>query len=230
MFTRQWILLFILDLMIYWFHSFKMGAIFFVILFCKILWDIGFFKSVIFNARTLNRTEIYYKEFTGNYKNIGKEFEKLTLLITKFKLSKDIFSTFGLYYDNPKEVNPDQCRAIIGIISYPGSEKTDLNEINIPEDMIDFLISFNFKKSTFPETPSIYTSFPFVNVLSIFMAIKKVYSQFERKKPILMKEFNLDIKSCKEQCSLEIYSQDAIHFYFPLKNKDRFRLHSSLKK
>jgi len=61
--------------------------------------------------------EILYLPYQGEYSKIGPLFEEVC------KDSASVFSffkPFGFYYDDPATTNPQNCRAIVGIIVNEG--------------------------------------------------------------------------------------------------------------
>lgn len=221
----KWILLFAFDLFLWYSYSFR--AFFFGLsfIFLMYIWDIGLFKGIKFYKGMFKNSEIFYTEYIGEYYQINKEFVKLNLIIQKFNLNKKFYSTFGIYYDDPKKVDPKKCRAVIGIL-----KETDISlrpsVAAKDEELTNYLISNNFRRAILPESESIISTFPYINPMSMMIGIKKFYSYLNSglNSDEFKKTYKIDRKIYK--FSVEVYQDEQIFFYIPLKNHDKFNLHS----
>lgn len=212
------VFLLIINLIIYCYFSFKTGLMFSSLLFFKFLWDCGLFTKIYFFKGNLNNCDIYYYEYTGEYQFLNKEFSKISTLMNKFKLNK-LFSSFGIYYDDPSKVDPKKCRAVVGIMQHQTTENY--------KDFFDYLLENSFKKAYLPITPAICSTFPLKNMISLMIGIKKHYSTLKEKlkNEEFQREFDIDDKRMK--LSVEVYRNSQMEFYIPTKNLDKFYLHSS---
>jgi hypothetical protein len=220
MIKKSWIVLFILNLLVFTFFSFRMGSIVFILNFLYILWQIGLFTSIKFSRGNFNECELYFFEYVGEYHNVGKEFEKLSLIMKKLNASKSTFVPFGIYYDDPKRVDPKSCRALIGILKriVEGRERH--------EELVDYLTENSFKKATVPSTISLYSNFPLVNIMSMVIGIKKFYNALHTNFQNDQWKNQYGIKEQIIPCSIEIYGEHLMEFYVPLTNYERFNLHT----
>jgi hypothetical protein len=218
-----WIFILFIDFLIFLFISFKASFIFFIISGTIFIWRMGFFRRILFNTGVLKEIDIYYKEYTGDYYYIYEEYEKIDLIINRLKLNKNEYFPFGLYYDDPKKTEASKCRAIVGIIKEI-KEKENKKEENNTESCV---ISKGYKKSNLPETDCLFSFFEFINPMSKVLGINKFYSTLESslQSEQFRKTFNIDKK--KYKLSVEIYKGDKVFFFVPLKNYERFNLHSN---
>ncbi|XP_078585725.1 testis-expressed protein 264 homolog [Branchiostoma floridae x Branchiostoma japonicum] len=103
-----------------------------------------------------------YKHYRGPYRNAGPTFRALGDICPDRKC-------FGIWYDDPDSVAPENLRWITGAIVAEGDEKTD------PETVKALQVK-GYKLQDFPEVArAVKTSYPFVNTLSIILAVRKVY-------------------------------------------------------
>jgi hypothetical protein len=222
----QWIIYFVIDLIFFSFFSNKVGLIGLVLIFLKIILDTGILKGIKFYKSIIKNSEIFYIEHVGEYNEIHKEMQKLDLIMKKFNLN-ELYSTFGIYYDDPDKVNPKDCRAVIGIIREKENEMRK-SAILRDENLTDYLISNNFKKGILPDTEAVLATFKNNNPLCMMVGIKKFYAALKSglKSEEFRKMYNIDRN--KYKCSLEIYHSKykEIHFLIPLKNHDKFNLHT----
>ena len=70
---------------------------------------------------------------------------------------------FGLYYDNPREVDKDKLRSIVGCI-VEGKSVKDLK-----------VVSEKYGVKEYPASQSVYTEFPFKGKMSILVGVFRVY-------------------------------------------------------
>lgn len=101
-------------------------------------------------------------EFKGPYSKAGLNMNEVGEKLKKY----EIFSErgFGIYYDNPENVSPENCRSFIGVIL----EKKE--EVKIAE-----LKSVGFKLDTVPVKSSAQVVFPIRNSFSYMIGPKKAY-------------------------------------------------------
>ena len=111
----------------------------------------------------------YYKPYKGSYTSVGPVFTEAYAITPKV-------CQCGLYYDDPDNETPDNCRAAIGVLLDDGSE----------ED-ISALESNGFKKFHIPPIKeALYATFPHISFLSIFIGIFKAL-------PLLRKCFKVNV-------------------------------------
>lgn len=193
-------------------YSAKVGITFFILTILYILNDIGLFRSAQLGKGYFRSTSIVFKEYIGDYKKIGNSFSELC------NISKEVNGKqmIGIYYDNPQNVRDvNKCRAIIGLMT----------KTQVPEDK---LASLGMKQAFLPDTECIQWYFKLkFNILPLMLiGIKKFYGSLGNilKDQSLQKVFSLDIS--KPFYAIEVYDEKTINFYVPLKNHEKFFLHS----
>ncbi|XP_078596181.1 testis-expressed protein 264-like [Branchiostoma floridae x Branchiostoma japonicum] len=162
----------------------------------------GLFHTVDVRAGTppIQNVTIMYKFRQGPYKDAGDFFTDTIELAPTNR-------TFGVYYDDPKQVEAEQCRYIVGCIISEGREAPD-------KELMDKMAAEGYTSFRFPAvTHAVKTQFPFANHVSILIATGRVY-------PCLaayIKEHHL----CAHPC-LEIYDENYIHYMAPLAKQIQF--------
>jgi len=136
------------------------GIMFFVVL--GVFFNFGAFTKVIVKEKEINILWIVYEKFTGPYKDTGPVMDKIYYDLLN-KESIETYKGFGIYYDNPREVEPDKCRSIVGCII----EDRDI-------DKLEELRS-NYNISQLSKSESVFAQFPYKGKMSIMMGIMKVY-------------------------------------------------------
>lgn len=221
---KSWIILFSIDLLLYYFISFRVGAIAFVLVFLKILWDVGLFTPIKFSNGQFKHSEIYYICYTGEYMNVGKEFAKINEIFKKFNLDKYVYNSIGIYYDDPKKMtDKSKCRAVLGICK-DSSDFHRNKSVNQPLE--EYLRENNFRKAEIPDTNCLRVTFPYVNMISMLIGIKKFYKALNSNlsDENFKRSFRVDSK--KISCTVEIYAENEMVFYVPLQNNEKFNLHT----
>jgi hypothetical protein len=208
---KIWLTLGLLSFGLY-FYSAKVGITFLIVTVLYILNDIGLFKSAQLGKGYFRGTSIVYKEFVGNYTKIGQAFGELC------NVGKEVDSKnmIGIYYDNPTNMkDQNNCRAVVGLLT-----KTQLSE--------EKLVSFGMKQATLPDTECIqwYFKLKFYILPLMIIGMKKFYGSLQNiiKDSSLQKIYSLDIT--KPLYSIEVYDSKTINFYIPLKNQEKFFLHT----
>ena len=114
-----------------------------------------------------NGATFYYRPYKGSYTAVGPLFTEAYSLTPKF-------CQCGLYYNDPDNEPPENCRAAIGVLLDDGSE----------ED-ISALEYNGFKKFHIPPIKeALYAPFPHISFLSVFIGIFKAL-------PLLRKRFKV---------------------------------------
>ena len=132
----------------------------------------------------------------GNYSSTSSYIRALEI---KAKAKNIItLSGFGIFYDNPKVVQVDSLRALIGLI-IEDSEIEKAADLGDSSDLINL-----------PEMEAYTVTFPYKGPLSFIIAIGKIY-------PALQKACG-DNRSCLESPTIEIFSKDSkeIKFILPI--------------
>ncbi len=133
-----------------------------IIIFILIGAQYGAFKTVDVSIDRLGGEILVYEEVKGPYNQTGLIIDK----IQKKLADEDKINTtqgFGIYYDNPQQVEKSELRSEVGCIL----EITDIDKLPSLEK------KYNIK--TFPEKEYITAEFPYKGKTSIFISIMKVY-------------------------------------------------------
>ena len=122
----------------------------------------GGFNKV--NIQTINTGGeiLVYENVTGSYNQSSKISNKVYHeLLNNFKIKTT--KGFGIYYDNPKNVDQNKLRSEVGCIIE-----------NIDNDTLE-KIKVNFQIKTLPNENYLVSEFPFKGFISIMMGMIKVY-------------------------------------------------------
>lgn len=167
-----------------------------------LLYTCGLLSSVDVGtgAPPIKDVVVAYKFAKGPYKYAGDLFNEVARVMPDF-------TPIGIYYDDPKEVPSDKLRYAVGGIISEG-------KVKIEKDLIKQLESEGFKLVFLPEVSHcVNSSFPYVNTLSILVAVWKVYPCLGR--------YIQERKLCAYPM-LEVYQKDTIQFMAPLSKQDDF--------
>ncbi len=133
-----------------------------VIAFLIVLTRYGLFSSVSVSEKNVGPYLLVYKTHIGDYKSvapiIGEIYDDL-----KNSYSIEATKGFGLYYDNPQEVDKAKLRSIVGCI-VEGKSVEDLRKVNN-----------KYGVNEYPSSKSVIAQFPYRGKLSIVIGIFKVY-------------------------------------------------------
>jgi len=122
----------------------------------------GGFKKVNFQSSLQGGETLVYEELTGDYKQSAAVMDKIyNSLLNDEKI--ETFKGFGIYYDNPQEVEKNKLRSAVGCIL----EETDSIKLNE--------LKKKYKIKTCPTDTYITTEFPFKGKMSVMIGILKVY-------------------------------------------------------
>lgn len=159
----------------------------------------GAFISVEIEEGEVGPYHLVYKEHKGAYENIQNTIEIARASL--YRLKPDAECTgFGIYYDNPSQVETQNLRSIGGCIVSAGTDFTPAADMQ------------GIKTHVYDKTVSISAEFPLKDDTSIMLAVFKVYPEIRR----YQKENNLS-----PQPVLEIYDRknNLIRISQPLKKK-----------
>ena len=110
---------------------------------------------------------LVFKDMIGDYAKSGKLSDEIYYaLLNDYEI--ETFKGFGIYYDNPKEIEKNKLRSEIGCIL----EQKDISKVS--------QITGELKTKTNPEKSYIVAEFPFKGKLSIIFGIMKVYPSIEK--------------------------------------------------
>ncbi len=105
---------------------------------------------------------LVYQKVKGEYRNTAKVMDDIYYDLLNNK-NIETYKGFGIYYDNPKEVEAADLRSDAGCILEPAdAEQTDKLKVK-------------YEIKEFPEKKYITASFPYKNKMSVMMSIMKVY-------------------------------------------------------
>jgi len=139
---------------------------------------------------------LVYEKFTGSYQNTGPVMDELYYRLLNDD-SIETFKGFGIYYDNPREVKPDECRSIVGSI-LEENDYTRIDELKNKYNVMEIA-----------ESKGLSTQFPYKGKLSIMMGIMKVYPEINKK---------IESLGIESKPIMEIYNipEKMIHYYMAL--------------
>ena len=110
---------------------------------------------------------LVFKNMEGDYAKSGKLSDEVYYtLLNDYKI--ETFKGFGIYFDNPKEVDKNKLRSEIGCIV----EQKDISKVS--------QIKGELKTKIFPEKSYIVAEFPYKGKLSIIFGIMKAYPAIEK--------------------------------------------------
>ena len=122
----------------------------------------GLFASVNITEKNVGPYLLVFKKHIGDYKNVGPVMDEIYYDL-KNNYAIETTKGFGLYYDNPQEVNKAELRSIVGCI-VEGISAEKLKKI------ID---KYGIKE--YPSSKSVFADFPYKGKMSIIIGVFKVY-------------------------------------------------------
>jgi hypothetical protein len=157
------------------------------------LWYMGALNQVEMKSKTMDRKLFLYREYVGQYKNIGSVYENMGKnLMHLFSPSKE---AAGIYYDNPKVVqDPNSCRAVCGLL---------LQEEDRQKAESFAAANPVYKFRELPEAECIYTRYPYKSKMSFIFLVARVYPEI---KAYVLKNIVKDPSEIKG--IMEIYHMD----------------------
>lgn len=96
------------------FHVLFIGLGLIGIIILYVIWNIGLMKPVQIQQVDVPEMRVMFKKYQGPYQNAGPIFNEVEASLAEVKIPCD--QTFGRYYDNPNETEPERTRADIGCI------------------------------------------------------------------------------------------------------------------
>ena len=159
----------------------------------------GAFSKINITGGEKGQYQLVYAKFTGHYKDTGPVMDKIYFDLLNID-SVETYKGFGIYYDNPKEIEAFKCRSIVGCIL----EKKDLDKIE------DLKTKYNIIE--IPESESICAEFPYKGKISILVGIFKFYPSLKK---------YLSNKGLKPGPVMEIYDtpNEKINYIFAVDPK-----------
>ena len=226
MFTLRIILLLSVSFLMFKFYGITGGILGLIISLVKILYSLGYMKSIKIFKRSFTKGIVFTKDYKGSYKNLQIAFNEVNTLKEKFHLDKS-YKIICFFYDNHK-VEESKKRSSIGLY-----KKQSSNDDKIDLNLEDFCKDKNngFKITVFENSvPSLYSNWDFVNFFSMMIGIKKFYDELHDslKNKYFRRNYkieNEDIKVC-----VELFESDSnMTFYVPLNQIDNFLIHDDFK-
>ncbi|SHG05932.1 GyrI-like small molecule binding domain-containing protein [Mariniphaga anaerophila] len=127
----------------------------------------GGLKKVTCRVEKQGGETLVYKQMTGDYAKSAKLMDEIYYSLIK-DYGIETFKGFGIYYDNPKEIDKSKLRSEIGCII---EEKDSSKVAQLKEDL---------KIKTFPEKSYIIAEFASKGKLSIVFGLMKVYPAMDK--------------------------------------------------
>jgi len=128
--------------------------------------------------------------------------------INKFPIKKT-FKLVGIYYDDPDKVKEDSTRYAVGILV--NDDDFDKNK-----ELASTMGSVGYQHIQLPQIDSVVTTnFPLRSVLSILVAIQRVYPKLNN----FIKKEKLQAHPCTEYYP---HGMEEMHFINPLEKNDSF--------
>ncbi len=124
-----------------------------------VIWNIGLMKPVIIEQAQVPEWRIVFKKYQGPYQNAGAVFTEVEKALAEDNIICE--QTFGRYYDNPNEIEPERTRADIGCI---------LSQTN------DLPTSADFQAETLTSYPALVGTFegaPWLTAFKVYKALRR---------------------------------------------------------
>ncbi|XP_054156682.1 testis-expressed protein 264 homolog [Oppia nitens] len=142
---------------------------------------------------------VAYKKQRGCYSDASHMFTEVVSLVPKLY-------TFGIYLDVPNDDNRNKCRYLVGVLLNADSEDFESNKL--------LLESKGYTCGQLPDVDHVvHTVFPFRSVISVAIAIKRVY-------PVIQ-SYIIEHNLCAHP-AIEVYDDKNINFMYPLAKQNQF--------
>ncbi|MFH1394568.1 MAG: GyrI-like domain-containing protein [Candidatus Omnitrophota bacterium] len=147
----------------------------------------GVFNPVKVTEAAMGDYWVVYEGNIGPYEQVGPVMEKIYQNLKKDGIDTTI--GFGIYYDNPKNVERSKLRSEVGAVL----DEKDYGKIN------DLKSKYNVKE--IKKRKSLVAKFPIKNTLSFMVGPIKVYPAMEQ----YCKDNKIEIDKVKDSYGLELY-------------------------
>ena len=167
-------------------------ALIFILFVVSYLAYLGAFQEMKISERELGPYRVIYKKHQGAYSDTNDLFTEFS----QWKLKQNLSSAhlMGVYYDDPAQIDESKLRSEIGL----SLSETDYKRLsNI------FASEFHFKQ--IPPRRYTMTTFPYKNMLSIFLGLGKAYPALNDY--IKEKGYPDDVHNEQNGFTLEIYDE-----------------------
>eukprot|EP00906_Rhabdomonas_costata_P038971 RCo055169 len=140
---------------------------------------LGLFREVNVTEEVFPGCTICYKFKRGSYRrDVHPLFQQIAELVADALTSEEAVSyrrpQVGLYYDDPRAVDPQRCRFAVGVVLLP--EELD-------RKVEERLKAHGFHTMVLPEAKGLFTTFPLRKALfqlSLLLAVFRVYAALGR--------------------------------------------------
>ncbi|MBN2530222.1 MAG: hypothetical protein JXR76_27780 [Deltaproteobacteria bacterium] len=122
----------------------------------------GLFAKIIISEKSFGPHILIYDKWTGNYKVTGTIMRRVSSSV-KESHGIECQQQFGMYFDNPRQVESSQLRSIAGCVVRGG----DIKELQKK--------GLAFGITVFPKTRGVIAEFPFTGTLSVILGVMRVY-------------------------------------------------------
>lgn len=176
---------------------------------CLLLVYTGIFQEIDVNTGKppIGSVRVAYKFGTGPYGDCGYLFTDVVSIVPDLR-------TIGVYYDDPKKVEPNNQRYIVGAILSEGTSETD-------KEKEARLLEKDFKLASFPAVDhAVIASFPYIWMLSTHIATFRVWPR--------LGEYIQERSLCAHP-AIEICSGDEIQYMLPLCKQEDFYVEEAIK-
>ncbi len=131
----------------------------------------GLFASITVYERDAGPFVLVFKKHTGDYKNIGPILDEVYYTL-RDKHNLDASRGFGLFYDNPQEVEKSDLRSLGGCIV----DGLGLDELvrQYPE------VKATFGVALFPASHSVVAEHPYRGKASVILGVFRVYPRLQQ--------------------------------------------------
>ena len=153
-----------------------------VLLVCLVWFGWHLTASGLFHVRIkvrearLPEMRVAYKPLVGPYKNSGADFEALIKLVESYGVKPEW--TLGVYYDNPREVPDAECRYAVAYVLQ--QDRKEMVPRHIQKEVSEGLKMAGYTERQLPSAPALTARFPFKGVVSIILAIMRVYPALDK--------------------------------------------------
>ena len=144
----------------------------------------GGFKKVDVGISASGGEILVYEKMRGDYRQSAEVMDKIYNNLLN-EDSIETFKGFGIYYDNPREVEKSELRSDVGCIL----ENADIARMSELEE--------KYSIKTFPEKEYITAEFPYKGKASVIVSLIKVYPELNK--------FAIENGYSEEGAVMEIY-------------------------
>jgi hypothetical protein len=126
----------------------------------------GAFTKVGVVEKQLGPLWLAYEKHIGDYKKVAQIMDKMYRDLKKSGV--ETTRGFGMYFDNPRKVEKDKLRSVVGCI-LDNVDSTTIESLKV-----------KFRLKPYPQSKCVVSQFPFKGKPSIIMGIFKVYPKLSK--------------------------------------------------